>query len=249
MKPSTIRSLAIVIFAMAGALLASAANAYVYSSANQWGSWCSGSWCIYNNGWGYTNYNANQLLNISSIGTWNVSANATGGGVKSYPSTTVVPNTALSSMQSASGYFDQASPSSGAQYNWMFDVYTTSYGSDQIQVYEAWNTPTGGWGSQIYSNVTVGSSTWSQVWQAHYTDSAGHYDNVLMFFRSSQRNSGYEDLLAIMNWCKSKGLLQTSTFYSMSYGFELTYTNGWQSFYLNGYSASWYNKSGGGSGI
>ena len=70
-----------------------------------------------------------------------------------------------------------------------------------------------------------------------------------MFFRSGQRTSGYEDLLAIANWCASKRLLQDLTFYSMSFGPEITNTDGLQSFYLNDYSAVWSNTSGVGSGI
>ncbi len=242
MNVATLRLSVLAMAALAAALLPGApAYAYVYSSEGQWASWSQGPWTIYNDVWG--NPNPSQWLNVSSINQWNVSSNQTGGGVKSYPNTVVVPNTPLSSMQSASGYFSIASPTSSI-YSWFFDLYTSADGADQIQIYESWTTPTGGWGKQIYSNVTVGASTWAQVWQVN---SGGH--NILMFFRSSQRTSGYEDLLAIFNWCKSKGLLTTSNFYSMSFGVEITSTSGWQSFYLNGYSASWSNKSGGGSGI
>ena len=242
MKSPSMHLSALTMVAAAVVLLAAAAPAYsyVYSSEGQWASWSQGAWTIYNNVWG--NPNPSQWLNVSSINQWNVASNQTGGGVKSYPNTVVIPNTSLSSMQSATGYFAVASPSSSV-YSWFFDVYTNSAGADQIQVYESWTTPTGGWGKEIYSNVTVGQSTWSQVWQAN------DGDNILMFFRSGQRTSGYEDLLAIMNWCKSKGLLTNSNFYSMSFGVEITSTSGWENFYLNGYSASWSNKSGGGSGI
>lgn len=242
MKMASIRLSALATVAAVGALLASAAPAYAYeySSEAQWASWSQGAWAIYNNVWG--NPNPSQWLNVTSINQWNVESDQTGGGVKSYPNTVVVPNTPLSSMQSATGYFSVASPGSSV-YSWFFDVYTTSGGADQIQVYESWTTPTGGWGNEIYSNVTIGASTWSQVWQAN------DGSNILMFFRSSQRTSGYEDLLAIVNWCKSKGLLTNSNFYSMSFGVEITSTSGWQYFYLNGYSASWANTSGGGSGI
>lgn len=230
------------------ALLSSAANAqYVYSSNAQWGSWSDGAWTIYNDAWGVANYSANpQTLNITSIDQWNVQTNQTGGGVKSYPNTEVIPNTPLSQMSAASAYFNLSSPSN-SEYDWMFDVYTTSNGADQIQIYESWNTPTGGWGSQIYSNVTIGQSTYSQVWQVTPT-SAFPY-NVLMFFRSSQRTSGYEDPLAIVKWCASHGLLQDQTFYSMSFGPEITYTDGLQTFSLNEYDAVWSNNSGGGSAI
>lgn len=241
-----IQQLMVATVVVGGALLSSPANAqYVYSSDAQYGSWCSGAWCVNNLAWGVTNYSQYpQYLNVNSLGQWNVYTSQVGGGVKSYPNEVVVPNTPLAKMKSATAYFVLGSPSN-SEYDWIFDVYTTSGGADQIQVYESWTTPTGGWGNEIYKNVTVGQSTWSQVWQVPASTNNGQ--NVLMFFRSSQRTSGYEDLLAIMNWCQSKGLLQDKNFYSMSFGPEITYTNGWQYFYLYGYSASWANTSGGGS--
>ena len=234
--------------AAACVLLSPAANAqYVYSSDAQWGSWSDGSWIIYNDAWGVTDYSEYpQTLNITSINQWNVQTSQVGGGVKTSPNTVVVPNTPLSEMAAASASFSLQSPS-GSEYDWIFDAYTTSGGADQIQIYESWTTPTGGWGNEIYTNVTIGQSTWSQVWQEPASDNGG--DNVLMFFRSGQRTSGYEDILAIVNWCASKGLLQDQTFYSMSFGPEITNTNGLQSFYLNDYAAVWSNTSGGGSGI
>lgn len=234
--------------ATAVALLTSAAHAqFVYSSDAQWGSWSGGPWTIYNDAWGVSNYSEYpQTLNITSINQWNVQTNQVGGGVKSYPNTEVVPNTPLSQMASATASFSIQSPSN-SEYDWIFDVYTTPVGADQIQIYESWTTPTGGWGNQIYSNVTIGQSTWAQVWQVTPTISFPY--NVLMFFRATQRTAGYEDLLAITNWCASKGLLQDQTFYSMSFGPEITNTDGLQSFYLNDYSAVWSNTSGGGSGI
>jgi len=243
-----IRFLVVAAIAVVGALLSSAANAqYVYSSDAQWGSWSDGSWTIYNDAWGVTNYSEYpEYLNITSINKWNVYTSQVGGGVKTSPNTVVVPNQALSSMKSATATFSLANPSN-AEYDWIFDVYSNSGGSDQIQIYESWTTPTGGWGNEIDTNITVGDSTWSQVWQVPASENGGH--NILMFFRSSQRTSGTEDLLAIMNWCKSKGLLQDQNFYSMSFGPEITYTNGWQYFYLNNYHAAWTNTSGGGSSI
>ena len=75
----------------------------------------------------------------------------------------------------------------------------------------------------------------------------GH--NILMFFRSQQRTNGYEDLLAIMNWCNSHGLLHNSTFAPFLFGVEGTSASGRQPFSVNGYSASWSNIFGGGPGI
>jgi len=238
---AALRAVAVATLTMAGLLAsAPASHAYVYSSEAQYASWSQGAWTIYNDVWG--NPNPSEWLNVNSINSWNISTNQTGGGVKSYPNTQVDPNTALSKMKSASAYFNIQSPSSGSVYDWIFDLWTGN-GADEIMVYENWTTPTGGWGTKIYSNQTIGASTWSQVWQVYN----GH--NILMFFRSQQRTSGYEDLLAIMNWSNSHHLLSNSTFAAFPFGVEVTSTNGWQSFYLNGYSASWSNTSGGGSGI
>jgi hypothetical protein len=242
-QAAVLRCLILAVIAIGGFLgFASSANAYVYSSEAQYGSWSQGAWTIYNDVWG--NSNPSQWLNISSINSWNISTNQSGNGVKSYTNTQVDPYTALSSMKSATAYFSISSPSSGSVYDWIFDCWTGSQSGlvDEIMVYESWTTPTGGWGKEIYSNQTIGASTFSQIWQ----ENDGH--NILMFFRNSQRTSGYEDLLAIFNWCKSKGLLNNTNFATFPFGVEVTSTNGWQTFSLGYYSASWTNTWGG-SGI
>jgi hypothetical protein len=241
-KAGLVRALAGIAVAVAGFIGASpGAHAYVYSSEGQWAQWSQGSWTIYNDVWG--NSNPSQWLNVSSINEWNIATDQTGGGVKSYSNTQADPYTALTSMKSATATFNLSSPGSGSVYDWIFDAWTgTSSGlDDEIEVYESWTTPTGGWGKEIYSNVTVGDSTFSQVWQVN----DGH--NIVMFFRSSQRTSGTEDLLAIFNWCKSKNLLTNQNFGSFPFGVEVTSTNGWQDFYLNSYHASWSSTSGGSS--
>ena len=245
---AAIRSLAIGALTLIGWMAsAPSSRAYVYSSEGQWATYTSGAWAIYNNVWGNTtDPNTTQWLNVTSITDWNVDSDQTGAGVKSYPNITVVPNTELSSMKSAGATFSVSNPSSGYVASWFFDVYSTNWGEDQLQVYESWTTATGGWGSEIASNVTIGDSTYSQIWQASYSSSSGTC-NVLMFFRNSQRTSGTENLLAIENWAKTKGVLKDDNFYSMSFGNEITSTNGWQYFYCNSYAGSWANTSGGGS--
>jgi hypothetical protein len=225
----------------------SSAHAYVYSSEAQYASWSQGAWSISNLVWGNTtDPNTSQWLNVTSITDWNVESNQTGSGIKSYPNIDVVPNTELSSMKSAGATFSVSNPSSGYIASWFFDVYSNNWGEDQLQVYESWTSGTGGWGDEIASNVTIGDSTYSQIWQASYASSSGTC-NVLMFFRNSQRTSGTENLLAIENWAKSAGVLKNDNFYSMSFGNEITSTNGWQYFYCNSYVGSWANTSGGGS--
>jgi hypothetical protein len=238
-KIEALRSAALAALTIGGLLAAPASHAYVYSSEGQWASWSQGPWTIYNDVWG--NSNPSQWLNINNINSWNISTNQTGGGVKSYPNTQVDPNTPLSQMKSATAYFSISSPG-GSVYDWIFDLWTGGY-ADEIMIYESWTTPTGGWGRQIYSNQTIGASTFSQIWQVN----DGH--NILMFFRNQQRTNGYEDLLAIMNWCNSHHLLNNSTFLTFPFGVEVTSTSGWQTFSVNWYSASWSNTSGGGSGI
>lgn len=241
--------MALVAITLGGLVIAtSSARAYVYSSEAQYASYTSGAWTIYNNVWGNTSDpNTSQWLNVTSITDWNVECDQPNtGGVNAYPNITVTPNTELSSMKSAGATFSVSNPSSGYKASWFFDVYSNNWGEDQLQVYENWNTGTGGWGSEIASNVTIGDSTYSQIWQASYSSSSGTC-NVLMFFRNSQRTSGTENLLAIENWAKSDGVLKNDNFYSMSFGNEIWYTTGWQYFYCNSYAGSWANTSGGGS--
>lgn len=240
------KKLNVLLIVIAGILgTASAARAQIYSTCDRWGTFTQGDWTIYNNVWG-NRKPGTQCLYVNSINSWYVDTKQDRGGVKSYPNTSVSPNTPLSQMQSATATFNTTSPvsSSGYWWNWTFDLWSDA--DDEIMIFTSWYPagPGGGWGQRIASNVTIGGILYAEIWQAN----PGW--NVLQFFPAQQMTNGTVDCLAVWNWAASQGRLNSTFFETMQFGVEVTSTkNTWQTFRLNNYKASWSNKSGGGSGI
>ena len=77
-------------------------HAQIYSSCDRWASYTQGDWTIYNNVWG-NRRPGTQCLYVNSINSWYVNTKQDRGGVKSYPNTSVIPNTPLAQMRSATG--------------------------------------------------------------------------------------------------------------------------------------------------
>ncbi len=225
--------------------LATPAHAYVYSSEAQYATWSNGSgFTIRNNVWG--NSNPSQWMNVNNINSYNFYSNQTGGGVKSFASETCNPGeVSLSSMTQMDAYFSIAVPNdaSGLWYAYMYIIQTQS-DKDEIMLFERFypGAPNGAFGTVIYSNVTFGGSTWAQIWRSPDSSSSHH---AYFCLRSGQRTSGYDNLLDVMNWFKSKGLLNSSNIEGISFGVEITSTLGWQTFYVNAYTATWKTASGG----
>lgn len=233
------------IIAIAGILCAaSSASAQIYTSSDRWASYTQGDWTIYNNVWG-NKKPGTQTLYVDSINSWYVNTKQDRGGVKSYPNTSVSPNTPLAQMRSATATYNTTSPAptTGHWWNWTFDVWSDA--SDEVMIFTSWYPagPGGGWGQQVASNVTIGGRLYASVWRAN----PGW--NVLQFFPAVQSTSGTVDVLAVWNWAASQGLLNSTFFETMQFGVEVTSTkNTWQIFSLDWYSASWSSTSGG-SGI
>ena len=219
-------------------------HAQIYSSCDRWASYTQGDWTIYNNVWG-NRRPGTQCLYVNSINSWYVNTKQDRGGVKSYPNTSVIPNTPLAQMRSATATYNTSSPVSisGYWWNWTFDIWSAN-SADEVMIFTSWYPSAGGWGTRIRTNVTIGGKLYAEVWQAN----PGW--NVLQLIPAQQSNSGTVDCLAVWQWAASEGLLTNTHFYQMQFGVEVTSTkNTWQIFSLNNYSASWSNTSGGGSGI
>ena len=236
--------LAVIGAVIAGVLsFAAPAQAQVYSTCDQWGSYTQSTWTIYNDVWGQNH--GPQCLTVNSIKSWSVDSTQSGGGVKSYPNTGVRPQTPLSQLNSAGFWYNNSSaPTAGSDYwDWTGDIWSTN-NQDEIMTFTSWNGATGGWGSQIASNVTIGGVLYASVWRAN----PGW--NVLQLFPAQQTNSGTVDVSAVWRWAASQNLLRNTTLDTMQYGIEITSTSGMQKQYsLNAYSAWWSNTSGGGSSI
>lgn len=246
-RRSALGRLAVVVLTLTGLVgLATPAQAEVYYSCNTWGEYTQGDWTVYNNVWGNQGNNS-QCLGVHSLNSWYVDSTQSGGGIKSYPNTSVRPRTPLSQMANAGFTYKTSSApaASGDWWNWTADVWSTG-NQDEIMIFTSWypQGPAGGWGRQIASNVTIGGILYASVWQAD----PGW--NVLQFIPANQNHDGYVDVLATWRWAADRGLLRNTTFDTMQFGIEITSTSGQQKRYsLNEYHAWWTNTSGGGSGI
>jgi len=244
-RSAALRRMALVVLVIAGLLsLAAPAQAQVYSTCDRWGSYTQGTWTVYNNIWGENA--GGQCLTVNSIKSWYVDANHSGGGIKSYPNTSVRPQTPLSQLNSAGFWYDTSSApvAGGDWWNWTSDLWSTG-NQDEIMVFTDWSGGTaGGWGTQIASNVWIGGVLYSSVWQAD----PGW--NVLQLIPAQKTTTGTVDAAAVWRWAAGSGLLRNTTFDTMQFGLEITATSGVSKRYsLNAYSAWWSNTSGGGSTI
>jgi hypothetical protein len=222
---------------------ASPAQASVFFTCDQWGQYTQSSWTIYNDVWGANH--GPQCLTVNSIKSWYVDSTQSGSGVKSYPNTSVQPQTPLSQLNSAGFWYSTSSaPVSGSDWwDWTSDIWSSG-NQDEITAFTSWNGMGGGWGTQIASNVTIGGVLYASVWQAN----PGW--NVLQFIPAQQSNTGTVDASALWRWAASNNLLRNTTLQTMEFGIEITSTSGVQKQYsLNAYSAWWNNTSGGGSSI
>jgi hypothetical protein len=244
-RRSAIGRFAVVVVTIAGLVgVGSPAQAAVYNSCETFGEYTQGDWTVYNNVWGNQGNNS-QCLTVNSLKSWYVDSTQSGGGIKSYPNTSVRPHTPLSQMASAGFTYDTSSaPATGDDWwNWTADLWSAG-NQDEIMIFTSWHPSADGWGTKIASNVTVGGILYSGVYQAD----PGW--NVLQFIPANESDRGSVDALATWRWAADRGLLRNTDFDAMQFGIEITSTSGQQKRYsLNEYSAWWTNTSGGGSGI
>lgn len=216
-----------------------------------WNNCASGPWVsfsfsdgytVYQDGWGSGDYQS-QTLCVNSASNWSSSGSFTGGGVKCYPHTQKDVDLPINSNGSwCSSSFNCSASNNGTWYNFMFDCWTANM-QDELIISEMWNGDAI-WGNVVASNVTIGGTSFKEVRKANNGS-----NNVLVFTPNNKRGSGSEDLMAIFTWAKNNGLLvSNSTLHQVSFGVEITYTNGWQEFTCNSFSVSFGQNSGSSSG-
>lgn len=211
--------------------------AWNQSTSGAWASFKFGDWTVYQNEWGapdvYAELYANSASNWAAAGSWS------GGGTKGYPHVQGNPN-----MRIGAGWmnasFDFSGPS-GATYTLVFDCWTAGM-QDEIMIEEAWGGSKGHWGSQIASNVNIGGRLYQSVWQAN-----NGANPVYIFTPASQETSGTTDIMAVFVWARNNVPLHNDTLYEVSFGPEITSTNGWQQFTMNSFSANWGSGGNGGN--
>jgi hypothetical protein len=104
----------------------------------RWGQYTQGTWTIYNNIWGENH--GTQCLTVDSIKSWYVDANHSGGGIKSYPNTSVRPQRPLSQLNSAGFWYDTSSApvAGGDHWNWTSDIWSAG-NQGEIMVFTSWS--------------------------------------------------------------------------------------------------------------
>jgi hypothetical protein len=217
--------------------------------AYAWDNCASGPWVsfnfadgytVYQNGWGSGDYQ-DQTLCVNSAGNWSSSGSFTGGGVKCYPHTQKDVNLPINSNSWCTANFNCSAPNNGTWYNFMFDCWTTNM-EDELIISEMWNGDAI-WGNIVAENVNIGGTSIREVRRAH-----NGANNVLIFTPYNKRSSGSENLMAYFQWSKDRGLLvNSSALFQVSWGVEITYTNGWQEFTCNSFSLNFGQNSGGGT--
>jgi len=210
--------------------LANSAYAWSYTASGPWVSFSfADGYTVYQDGWGSPNYQG-QTLYANSASNWCSAGSFTGGGVKCYPHTQKDVNLPINSNSWCTSNFNCSAPNNGTWYNFMFDCWTTNM-QDELIISEMWNGD-GIWGDVVASNVNIGGTSFKEVRKANNGS-----NNVLIFTPYNKRSSGSENIMAFFKWAKDKGLLvNSSSLYQVSFGVEITYTNGWQEFTCNSFS-------------
>ena len=217
---------------------ASSANAAVWSSSAQYGSYSIGSYS-----WNNDRFSSGAgpqtiwVNNTAQWGAWSQQPNT--GGVKAYPHEAIYFGRAINSINTLSSSWNQSTPSYGV-WDFAYDIWDTN-NSHEIMVWTNWagaQPISYIWNSSgpvpKYSNVCVGGSCWNV-----YEGSNGG-NVVISLLRTSKTNSGSVDLKAILRWIESTGYFGNLTIGSVQYGVEITSTNNTgTNFNVNNYTVSW----------
>lgn len=245
-RMSMLRFCAIAVGALALCAVTSVpANAYTWGSCSQYATYTQNGYNLYTDEWGASS--GQCVYANSSTNWWSVANYPNGTSVQAYPDTEIgLGNVNLSSLSSVNSSFNFSVPS-GASYDAAYDLWTNG-NVDEVMVWEDWNNngpiassyscnQLGVNGCPFATNVSIDGVTYD-VFQGH-TD-----HNVVSFLRISKTTSGSVNLLDLMKWVASEGKLDSQTFSTADFGFEITKTVGSQTFTVNSYSLS--HSSGGG---
>jgi len=206
------------------------AQAAVYQSSDQWASYSTGGYTIYNDEWG-SGHNT-QTLWVNSATNWGVfSTQPSTSGVKSYANISKSIGKSLNSLSSATSSFSESLPSSG-NFESAYDIWLNG-SSIEVMIWTDKKGNVGPLGSSI-GNLTLNGNTWTV-----YVGSNGS-NPVYSFVRTSNETSGSVNILGILKWMENtKGYFSNPMLSTIQYGFEISGTGNLQeNFTITGYSAS-----------
>lgn len=204
------------------------AQAAAWSSSDKWGTWSNGGYTVRNNVWG--GGAGPQSIWANSYSNWGVWADHPNtGGVKSYPHAGRVIGRKLSAVRSLTSSFTVSRPNAGS-YATAYDIWADGH-AYEVMIWMNKQGAVGPIGSK-QATATIGGHTWDV-----YRGSNGS-NAVFSFVRTSNTNSGWVDVLAVMNWIKNRGWYGDVTINDVQFGFEITSSSGGMNFTTNSYSVS-----------
>jgi len=226
-------------------LVALPSQAATWSTSEQYGSWTTGSYTLYNNIWG--SGAGPQTMWANSSSNWGVWANhpAT-SGIKSYPNASRYIGKKISAINTLKSTVSATTPS-GGMWTSTYDVWDASH-DHEIMIWLnytaaagatsglpqpiSYNWTAAGYAQPVYTNVTVGGATWN-IFRGDNTSNL-----VYSFIRTTKTNNTTVDIKAILNWLISKGWMSDTTLGEVQYGFEISQSSGGKNFTTNAYSVT-----------
>ena len=231
-------AIAVGVFALCAATSVPA-SAEAWSSCSRYATYSENGYNLLTDEWGAS---SGQCVYANSSTNWySVADYPNGTSVQAYPDTEIgMGNVNLSSLGAVNSSFNFSVPG-GASYDAAYDLWSDN-NADEVMVWEDWNNngpiassyscnQLGVNGCPFATNVSIDGVTYD-VFQGT-TD-----HNVVSFLRTSKTTSGSVNLLDLMNWVGNQGKLKSKTFSTADFGFEITKTNGSQTFTVNSYSLS-----------
>jgi hypothetical protein len=205
------------------------AHAAVWESSDQWGTWTTGDYTLYNNIWG--GGAGPQTIWANSERDWGVHANHPNtGGVKSYPNATRQVNRQLSSLGSLSSVVDMSVPSGGA-YASTYDIWLDN-NRYEIMLWLNRTGPVGPIGSYQTS-----ASTGGHGWDV-YRGVNGSFE-VFSFLRQGNTSSATVDIKAVLDWLRARGWIGDVSVGYVQFGYEITSSSGGMDFVTRNFSVSY----------
>jgi len=206
-----------------------AAFAQVLDSCDQWGNYCSGDYCVYNNLWGSDA--GPQCITAQSTTQWSIRSTQSGSGVKTYPNSSremAGENVTIGSLSSCTSYMNVSTPGTG-DFCTAWDIWAPQ----EVMIWMNTYGNVSPWGSYV-ETATIGGVSWD-VYKNGYPG----------FVRRSNTNSMTVDIKAILDFCVSRGWLSSSgVIEKIQGGFEITSTGGVErTFTMNSYSVSYRTGS------
>jgi hypothetical protein len=211
-------------------LTATSALAFVYESSDQYASYSTGGYTLYNDEWGSDH--GTQTLWVNSASNWGVySTQPSTSGVKSYPNDSKSIGTALNSLHAVTSSFSESNPGSG---NWesAYDIWLNGSGIE-VMIWTYVQGDVGPLGSSV-GTVSLDGSTWTL-----YAGNNGS-NPTYSFVRSGNESSGTVNVLDLLKYLENtKGYFSNPTLSTVQYGWEISGTgNVQENFTINSYSVS-----------